>query len=154
MSLSNLQGISGGGGVINSLPYFRATKASGSVIYGNDSFSNYDTAIVSGCGTFNAATGVFTPSITGLYQLSAVFSFNAGGFSDNDILYGIYQNYPTGCRVQCIIEGYVGGPMHPTASGLGRLVAGVPVSVLIFQSMATPLPFTLLEFSGCLIASE
>jgi hypothetical protein len=82
------------------------------------------------------------------------FSFNAGAPSTNDLLYGIYQNFPTGCRIQCIVEGYIGGPMNPTASGLGRLIAGVPVSVLTFQTMGNPLPFTLLEFSGCLIAAE
>jgi hypothetical protein len=142
------------GQVAGSLPYWRALKTSDTVANAsNVSFINYTSASSTGGGSFDLAAGTFTPTITGLYSVSVVYSFNGGApMAGGAVVLSATHNSPAGARVQYTGDGYIGGQLFPTASGLMWLVAGFPVFAGTYQTIGSPLTISNLEFSGVLVA--
>lgn len=144
MSLSNLTA-SGEGGVNLTLPFLEALKATDSITASSNAvISTYDSVSGSLAGQFSLDTG-FTPAVSGLYLITGIFTCNAGATSAGAIMeVSIYQNSLTNIQIQD--NGYVGGVISPTVSGLIKLTAGTLVKMEILQTLASPLAITNLRF--------
>ncbi len=139
------------GQVEGSLPYFEALKATGSIATTTNALiSAYDSVSGSLAGQFSLATG-FTPTVSGIYLITGIFTCNAGATSAGAIMeVSIYQNSLTNIQIQD--NGYVGGPISPTVSGLIKLTAGTLVNMEIYQTLASPLAITNLRLRAVLLA--
>ncbi len=145
MSISN---IFKDGEITATLPYFHATIAGGNLASGTTATNNYTTVVGTLADEFNAAAGVFTPSVSGLYMVSGVLSFNIGAGNTGDMAMSVSQGSNS---VQYDADNYVGGQLHPTATGLLYLTAGGATIYNIYQTVGNPLPYTSIRFSACLV---
>lgn len=155
MSLSNLEASGAlGGGVNLALPYLRASKASASLVSGGGgytSFGTFDSVVGSMAGQFSLAGG-FTPLVSGIYHITAQYTFNNGAPSAGISLINVAQSGAIICETT--IPSYIGGLQSPTTAGLVRLTAGVAVGVGGYQTVASPLNVSNITFTAVLVASD
>lgn len=133
-------------------PYMRATKTLQTIPSGvTTNIINYNSATGSLAVNFNTSSGIFTPSISGYYMITATAGFNNGVGNANIVV----------CTVTCgssisqeSHDDYLGGALTPTVSGLMWCEEGVPCSYSILQTITANLNFTPIYFTIMLMASE
>lgn len=134
-------------------PSLRASKTLSSLgVNSGIQITTYTAVAGDMAAQFDLSAGTFTPTATGLYSLTATFSFNAGAPSANILIWGVYAGGDY--VIQQVMSGYTGGGLIATASGSVYLTAGVPAHVRIFQSLQNPLAVNNLKFTVCALALD
>lgn len=135
-----------------SLPKFRALKAVESIVSSSGQpLTTYDSKAGDLSATFDLATGRYTATEAGVYLLTAKCFHSSGGPATTEFIISICKNAYGADMLQETQGEYVGGGLAPSVSGTMYLNAGDFVFVQLFQTIASPLSVSSLEFNGVMI---
>jgi hypothetical protein len=132
-------------------PYIQAVKTLQVIPTGvTTEINNYDSVSGSLAGNFDTISGVFTPTISGYYMITATHNFNIGAGNANVVI----------CTITCGTsisqeshDDYVGGALVPTVSGLMWCDANEPCYYSVLQTITANLNISFINFSIVLLTS-
>jgi hypothetical protein len=150
MSLSNLKACDVGGVQLD-LPYLRAYKASASLAGSSNGALAFDSVSGGLAGEFVIGTGYFTPLVSGIYQISGRYDFNAGGGSAGFCFVRFARAGGTSVIADNAVN-FSAGNNGVMTSGLGYLVAGTYYYLTSYQTVGAPLAITDLELIISLVS--
>lgn len=151
MSLSNLKACDVGGVQLD-LPYLRAYKATSSLAgSSNGALTTYDSVSGGLAGEFVSGTGFFTPLVSGVYQISGKYGFNAGGGSAGAVHFRFAVSGGASMLGSTAVN-FIAGSNTVGVSGLAFLTAGSGYYFTSYQTVGAPLTITELDVFVSLVS--